>query len=162
MEKDARLATARRHAEARRFVEAERLLEEFLLEQPRSLTGWDLLGYVQYFAGRPADAERACRKALCIEPAHAYAKKGLGLCLAAQGNLELGLAELREAIALEPRWFDPRHDLCVTLLAAHRFEEAHAVVREALAVLPFHQGRLERLEAEINQKQSAYKSRDGA
>jgi len=161
MEADPRLAAAREHAEARRFAQAERLLGELLRDRPRSLPAWDLLGYVQYFAGRPADAERACREALSIDPAHAYARKGLGLCLAAQGKLEQGLEELRAAIELEPRWCDPRHDLCVTLLQAQRFEDARTVVREALAVLPFHRARLERLKNEIARAESAYKSRDG-
>ena len=77
-----KLAEARRLAEARDYVSTERLVREMREQDPDDLVLLDLHGYALYFLGRNDDAESVCRRTLELSPDHAYASKGLGLCLA--------------------------------------------------------------------------------
>ena len=80
---------------------AEPLLREVLEAEPDNLPALDLLGFVLYFLDRPEEGEQACRRALELEPDHAYAHKGLGLNLAKRGgDLEAALGHIRRAMAL--------------------------------------------------------------
>jgi len=123
-------------ASARRLTEADALLTALLDRDPRSVRGLDLLGFVRYFQGRHAEAEDACRRTLALAPDHAYAHKGLGLCLAAQGRLEDGLAELARARELKPGWFDPWWDTAVVLQGAGRHLDALAILDQACLAVP--------------------------
>jgi tetratricopeptide (TPR) repeat protein len=146
---DPRLEAAHLAANTGEFARAERLLHEVLAEDDGCLLALDLLGFVQYFQGRPAEAEQACRRAIAIAPNRAYSNKGLGLCLAKQGMLDEGLPFLRQAIALEPAWFDPRWDMAIVLLEAGRHDEALLVLDEAERAVPSERARFEQLRAEI-------------
>jgi tetratricopeptide (TPR) repeat protein len=123
-------------AQGRRLDEASALLEQVLADDDVNLRALDLLGFVRYFQGRPAEAESCCRRALAVDPDHAYAHKGLGLCLAKQGRVDEGVASLERAMSLSPGWFDPYWDLCVVLLEARRFGEVREVARRGAAAVP--------------------------
>lgn len=125
------LASARRLADLRNFPAAEEALRLALAAKPDDVAALDLLGFVLYFQDRPKEAEVACRRALELRPNHAYALKGLGLCLAKQGAVDEGVGFLDGAIAQDGRWFDPHWDLVVTLVAARRFDDAEAALERA-------------------------------
>jgi tetratricopeptide (TPR) repeat protein len=149
---DPRLVAAHEAANIGEFARAERLLHEVLSEDDSCLLALDLLGFVQYFQGRPAEAERACRRAIAIEPNRAYSNKGLGLCLAKQGKLDEGLPFLRQAIALEPAWFDPRWDMAIVLSDAGRFDEALEALDQAERAIPTELARYAQLRAELQRR----------
>ena len=146
---DPRLNEAQAAALRREFALAEQLIHQVLSDNDSCLLALDLLGFVQYFQGRPSEAEQACRRAIAIEPERAYSNKGLGLCLAKQGKLDEELPYLRRAIALEPQWFDPRWDMAIVLAEARRFEEALAVLAEAELAVPSEGARFAQLRQEI-------------
>jgi Tfp pilus assembly protein PilF len=146
---DPRLEAAHQAANRREFARAERLLLEVLSDDACSLIALDLLGFVQYFQERPAEAEQACRRAIAIDPKRAYSNKGLGLCLAKQGKLDEGLPYLREAIRLEPNWFDPRWDMAIVLSEVGRYDEALEVLAEAELAVPEAVARFAHLRDEI-------------
>jgi len=156
---DPRLDEAHRAATNGEFATAEQSLHAVLADDARCVLALDLLGFVQFFLGRPADAELACRRALAIKPERAYSNKGLGLCLAKQGKLDEGLPYLRKAIALAPDWFDPRWDMAIVLSEAGRHGEALDVLTEAAAALPEHRSRFDQLHQEIQRRQR--EARDG-
>ncbi|MGC4066583.1 MAG: tetratricopeptide repeat protein [Polyangiaceae bacterium] len=143
------LGEAQEAAVARDYARAERLLGLVLAAQPCEIRALDLLGFVLFFQGRYAEAERACRRVLDLDSRHAYAHKGLGLCLARQGRVEEGVACLEEAIRIEPRWFDPRWDLAVVFKEAARILDALRVLREAESELPEHRGRYSAFREEL-------------
>jgi Flp pilus assembly protein TadD len=88
-----------------------------------------------------------------LDPNHAYAHKGLGLCIAKQGgDVEVALASIRRAIELEPNWFDPRWDLVVTLLEAGRFDEARAELEQGRAAFPDRESRWSAMQSEIDKR----------
>jgi Tfp pilus assembly protein PilF len=146
---DPRLEAAYQAANRREFADAERLLLDVLSDDASALIALDLLGFVQYFQGRPAEAEQACRRAIAIDPTRAYSNKGLGLCLAKQGKLDEGLPYLREAVRLEPNWFDPRWDMAIVLSEGGRYDEALEVLAQAELAVPTAQARFAQLRGEI-------------
>jgi tetratricopeptide (TPR) repeat protein len=102
---------------------------------PDDLTLLDLGGFVCFFLGDYLATESYCRRALALQPDHAYACKGLGLALARQGRVDEGVQSLERSIALAPEWVDSYWDLAVALLEAGRSDEAlHAVERAEKAV----------------------------
>jgi Flp pilus assembly protein TadD len=147
------LKGARAAARSRDYDQAEFLLRNVLQDEPDNVAALDLLGFVLYFRGRPAEAEQMCRRVLELEPNHAYAHKGLGLCIAKQGgDVEVALASIRRAIELEPNWFDPRWDLVVTLLEAGRFDEARAELEQGRAAFPDRESRWSAMQSEIDKR----------
>lgn len=152
---DPRLEAAFRCANDGEFAGSERLLQEVLDEDDACLLALDLLGFVQYFLGRPADAEQACRRALAIDANRAYSNKGLGLCLARLGKLDEGLVYLHRATTLEPTWFDPRWDTAVVLSEAARYVEALEVVAQAERDIPAERPRFTQLREEIRRRMEA-------
>lgn len=152
---DPRLQGAHQAATHGDFQLAEQLLCLVLSDDAGCLQALDLMGFVQYFQGRPADAESSCRRALAIDPARAYSNKGLGLCLAKQGRLDDGLPYLLEAIRLAPDWFDPRWDLAVVLFDAGRFEHALEAIAAAEAAIPAERVRFAQLRAEVLNRSAA-------
>jgi Flp pilus assembly protein TadD len=147
------LRGARAATQSRDFEQAEYLLRNVLQDEPDNVAALDLLGFVLYSRGQPAEAEQLCRRVLQLLPDHAYAHKGLGLCMAKRGgDLEQALASIRRAIELEPRWFDPRWDLMVTLLGAGRLDEARQELELARAACPDRERRWEAMEREIGRR----------
>ncbi len=151
---DPRLEAAHLAANLGEFARAERLLHEVLSEDETCLVALDLLGFVQFFLGRPAEAEQACRRAIALDPERAYSNKGLGLCLAKQGKLDEGLPFLRHAIELEPAWFDPRWDMAIVLSEGGRYADALEVLAQAERVIHTEQARFAQLRAEILKRSS--------
>jgi tetratricopeptide (TPR) repeat protein len=143
------LGQAHDAAIARDYVRAEGFIAACLTLQPNDVAALDLLGFVLFFQGRYVDAERACRRVLDLDARHAYAHKGLGLCLARQGRIEEGVTCLLEAIRLSPDWFDPRWDLAVVLSEADRIREAIEVLRQAEAELPGQRASFVRFRTEL-------------
>ena len=76
------------------------------------------------------------RKSLEITPLGAYARKGLGICLADQGKVDEGISELHHAMALKPLWVDPVHDLAMVLLKAKRYEQSIQMMERAMELEP--------------------------
>jgi GTP-binding protein len=132
---------ARSAATAGRLDEAIGLCHTILSGDPRHRGALDLLGFAHFFKKEFAVAEQWCRKTLDLYPEHAYAHKGLGLCLARQGKLDDGLPHLREAMRLEPKFFDPYWDTAVVLRDAGRYAEALEVLRHGLSQCPERMGR---------------------
>ena len=132
---------ARSAATAGRLDEAIVLCHAVLSGDPRHRGALDLLGFAHFFKKEFAVAEQWCRKTLELYPEHAYAHKGLGLCLARQGKLDDGLPHLREAMRLEPKFFDPYWDTAVVLRDAGRYPEALEVLRRGLSQCPERMGR---------------------
>ena len=109
---------ANRLAAEQKLDEAAELLDQVLDRDPGNIGALDVLGFVRYFQGDAEAALECCRRSLAIEPAGAYALKGMGICLAEIGEVDEGIAALETAIALRPDWADPHHDLGVVLLKA--------------------------------------------
>jgi tetratricopeptide (TPR) repeat protein len=133
---------ARDAAQAKRFDEAIRICNEILAEDPQHRGALDMLGFAHFFKKEYEVAETWCRRTLEAYPDHAYAHKGLGLCLARQGKLDEGLKELHEAMRLEPKFFDPYWDTSVVLREAGRYAEAAEVLRRGIVECPDRAGRI--------------------
>ncbi len=144
--RDPRLRAAQTAATERRLDDADLLLEELLAEAPDSLPALDLLGFVRFFQGRYAEAEAACRRCLELDPGRPYALKGLGLCLARQGQLAAGRAALEEAMVRKPGWFDPYWDLAVVLRDAGLPADALTVLARGRAAVPSRAADFDRFE----------------
>lgn len=151
---DEMLRQAKEAAQARELETAAALLEQVLSEAPDTLQALDLFGFVRFFQQRFAEAEEYCRRALELSPDHAYAHKGLGLCLARQGHVDQGQASLQRAISLKPGWFDPYWDLAVVLRDAGRLQEALAVLARAQVAVPRHRARLLSFSRQLRARQA--------
>lgn len=122
--------------EAQRFAEARQLLEGGLQDSPDDVEAIDLLGFVCFFLDDFPASLRWNRRALEIDPQHAYALKGLGLCLHRLQRSEEGLESLALANAIDPSFLDAWHDRAVVLFELERPDEARAVLEEALQQNP--------------------------
>jgi tetratricopeptide (TPR) repeat protein len=131
-----KLAIAREAAIKGNYAQSEHLLRQVLDANPSELEALDLMGFVLFFQGEPGEAAEMCLSALRLDPEHAYAMKGLGLCLSRLGDVDSGIAWLVRAISKQPDWFDPRWDLAVVLIDNGRRPEAVAVLKAAVAALP--------------------------
>jgi Flp pilus assembly protein TadD len=85
---------------------------------------------------------RCNHESLKVNPLGAYARKGLGVCLADQGKIDEAVSEIHHAMALKPLWVDPVHDLGVILYRAGRFEQALRYLEQALEMDPKLQAKL--------------------
>lgn len=130
------LKSASAKAKAGANEEARDLLEQAVELDAGSTRAWDLLGFVRWALSDIAGAEECNRKSLAIKPLNAYAHKGLGVCLADQGRVDEGVAELHHAMALKPLWTDPVHDLAVVLFRAGRYEESLRWLRQLVEMDP--------------------------
>jgi len=98
----ATLAEARRLADAGRFDDARVRCETYLASRPASADGYFLLGLVESGAGRPAEAERALRRSLYLEPRHDQALQLLALERERLGDArEAALLRRRARLATE-------------------------------------------------------------
>ncbi|MBN2344040.1 MAG: tetratricopeptide repeat protein [Deltaproteobacteria bacterium] len=140
---------AKSFAAAGKLSQAEVALQQILQIDPDYLPALDLMGFVQYFLKRPDVAQTFCERALAQHPNHTYALKGLGLCLAAQGFIDEGVAQLAKAVALAPTYFDARWDLAMVLMRAERNDDAKAIVTAAMAAIPEQQHRFMKLLAKL-------------
>src|SRR6266699_1835836 len=92
------------------------------------------LGY--YSSGRFADAEQLSRQILSIYPDHAHSIHLIGLLEHHQGNPEIALKRIGEAIALNDRVPEFHHNFGNVLREAGRLEEALTAYQRALALKP--------------------------
>jgi GTP-binding protein len=143
---------ARKAATAGKHDEAIARCNEILAADPRHRGALDLLGFAYFFKQEYSTAEGWCRKTLEHYPQHAYAHKGLGLCLARQGKLEEGLPHLREAMRLEPKFFDPYWDTAVVLREAGRNAEALEILRRGIEQCPERAPRAKALLEELERR----------
>lgn len=97
---------------------------------------YDNLGFLNYFKGNPEVALEYCDMVISMNPRHAYAHKGRGVCLSALNRVDEGIQSLLKAISLEPSFFDPYHDLAVVLLNAGRKKEAKKWAQRAYQLDP--------------------------
>jgi hypothetical protein len=96
--------------------------EEALTSEPRNqdvaYSAFNNLAYCLNRAGRPGDAEAACRRALEILPGRFNAHKNLGIALEMQGRFEEAATSLLAAVRI-----DPQHPVAMrrlrVLLGAH-------------------------------------------
>jgi tetratricopeptide (TPR) repeat protein len=116
--------------------DAAEMLEQALELDADNVRALDLLGYVRWCLGDYKGSEEVNRRSLEIRPLGAYARKGLGIVLAEQGQVDAGISELHHAMALKPLWVDPIHDLCMVLLKAERYEQAVPMLERCLEMEP--------------------------
>lgn len=149
------LVQASAAAEAKQLEGAATLLDQVLAQDANNLRALDLFGFVRFFQNRFSEAEQYCRRALVIKPNHAYALKGLGLCLAKQGKLEEGITSLERAIGNAPGWFDPYWDLAIVLNDAGRYEQAVGVLERGQRMVPDKRSELASFAARISSQAAA-------
>jgi tetratricopeptide (TPR) repeat protein len=87
-------------------------------------------------AGRLAEAERACRQILVIDPDHAQTLHLLGLIEYQRGRSDAGIERIRKAIMRDSRDAAFHHNLGNILRARERHTEALACYEQALALAP--------------------------
>ena len=91
--------------------------------------------YLHYDFNIPA-AEEAVERALELDPYNAIAIQQRGLCLAARGQAEDALADLRRAVQLEPLNVHFQWNTCMFLYFSRRYDEAIALCHKALELDP--------------------------
>jgi tetratricopeptide (TPR) repeat protein len=101
------------------------------------------VGLALQYKERHADAVRAFRQALALEPAKkeielslAVSEEKLALEHVMAGKAEEGMRELEEAVRLDPGGASARQNLAALYAEAGRFKEARALAREALRLNP--------------------------
>jgi tetratricopeptide (TPR) repeat protein len=140
---------ARTAINAHDLGEARASVQQGLHLSPDHMVLLDMAGFICFFLGDYAATEGYCRRALAINPEHAYACKGLGLALARQGRVDEGVATLERSIALAPNWADSYWDLGVVLMEAGRSDEALQAVERAEKAVPSEAKRLQALAQSI-------------
>jgi Flp pilus assembly protein TadD len=130
------LEQARTAAQGRDYATAEKLAREVTQSEPDNVAALDVLGFALFFLGRYEEGEKVCLRTLELAPDHAYAHKGLGLCVAKRKATDQAVAHLKRAMEPKPDWFDPYWDLAVTLVEAGRWSEAVEVARSGRAAVP--------------------------
>jgi predicted Zn-dependent protease len=113
---------------------AEPLLRAALQREPRSVTGYTLLGSA-LAAREPADrfaapAEAAFREALRLDPASPEAAYGLGLLLLREGRSREALSLFRDLLRRAPDSLRARFQYARALSAAGQTEAADAALRD--------------------------------
>lgn len=98
------------------------------------------LAHAAYARFELGDYDR-CRelneRALALAPDNALARAGLGLAHVRGGDLEQGIAHLRDSLALcTPDYMDPFLDLAIVLLEQQRHFEARAVLEQGRELSP--------------------------
>jgi len=83
-----------------------------------------------------ADAAKAYRKAIEINPRFANAYAGLAMALAAEGRTDEAIAQLTKAIEIEPALAEARFNLSGLLVSRRRMPEALAQCLEAVRLKP--------------------------
>jgi non-specific serine/threonine protein kinase len=119
------------HAKAREAT-AEALRLDETLSNAHSGAGFIAL---QYDHDWPA-AVRAFRRAVQLNPSNAQARAGLAFFLAARGQFEEALTEMRLGLELDPLSLVINTDLCEILYLARRYPEALEQCQDALELDP--------------------------
>jgi predicted O-linked N-acetylglucosamine transferase (SPINDLY family) len=89
-----------------------------------------------YDAGRPDQAEAACRRVLATEPGHLDALNLLAVAQQAQGRLDDAIGTYQRLIGIAPDFAEVHANLGVALWRHGRRAEAIAAYRRAVAIKP--------------------------
>jgi len=143
------LSAASKAASSRQLDAAEPLLLQALGREPNNLNALDLLGYVYFFQGRYAECARLCEKALTIQPGHPYALSGLGMALAKQGDVALGIEKLEAAMTAAPEQPEPYWDAAVLLIEAQEPMRAASILKKGIEFSPRNASRFSALLSKI-------------
>jgi len=103
---------------------------------PRMGTAWVTLGQALRAAGNTADAERACRHAICLDGMNALARMGLGELMTATGRAAEAVREFELALSRQPALVGAHLGLGNALAMMGRNEEALARYSQALGLKP--------------------------
>jgi Flp pilus assembly protein TadD len=95
---------------------------------PRDAALWNDLGYYHYERGNWAEAERALRKALELEPEHQKAWTNLGLALGQAGKYQEALVAFEQVV----RPAEARCNLAFVMNTQGKRDEARQLYQEAL------------------------------
>lgn len=136
-------------AERGELDSASELLDGLLRDFPEDEEVLDLAGFVRFFQGRFREGEAICRKAIELNPKHAYAHKGLGLHLARQGRVQEGIGALEDAIQLDPTFFDPYWDLAIILHENGMNDRVLELLGIAKAAFPNRAAEIEQFERSV-------------
>jgi TolB-like protein/class 3 adenylate cyclase len=101
---------------------------------------WTSLGDLHWWSWRWAEAEKAYRRAIELNPSYATAHDWLGYLLVVTGRFDKGLAEVELARRLDPLSATTRADACRAATFARRFDAALEHCRAALEIDPDHAG----------------------
>ena len=104
--------------------------------EPGDAAGWHARAVACFEAGRFEDAERACRRLLEIDPAHAKGQANLGAILQRRGADDEAERCYRAAIAAQPGFAQAWFNLAMLLLGRGRHAEALAPLEEAVRLEP--------------------------
>lgn len=124
-------AKVQENARTQEFQLTALYLGRLLDLEPDDIEGWKLKGFCEYMCGNAGLCELANRKALELNVNDTYARKGLGLALCLQGNMEEGLRELEKAAAQAPDDPDCLQDLITSYMKAGEHEKAAAALKNA-------------------------------
>ena len=99
--------------------------------EPDHLDVLKQLGFLYWKLGDYGKSQECNEKIIAMAPSDVSALKGLGVCLANQGQLDKGIMCLKQSIALADHVFlDAYHDLAAVLVNHGRAEEALNVLEE--------------------------------
>jgi len=120
----------------RNFNGSEALLRRAIKLNPSWPLPYSALGRLlgRHAVGRMADAERALRRAIEIDPTLAEAHDSLAVVLRLQGRLEDAAASAQRAVDLAPESVGPHNNLANLLAALQRYDEAEEQYRLAISL----------------------------
>ena len=125
--------------EAGRAREAARLARDLLEREPNEASSWGILAYTlkQKGGGRNrAEAERALRKALDLDPGYSWAARELSVLLAERGAAQEAEDVLREALDASPADAETLYTLALLEGRKGRFLEERELLEKALEARP--------------------------
>jgi tetratricopeptide (TPR) repeat protein len=115
-----------------RLDEAEGELTQALSHESANMNAVYLLGAVLEQQGEFPDAIATYRRALQLDPEHAYTRQSLGRLLLNTGATDEGRKHLLEAARLDPDNASPYVDLGNSFLREQNTDQASAMYRRAL------------------------------
>ncbi len=125
--------------EAGRAREAARLARDLLEREPNEASSWGVLAYTlkQKGGGRNrAEAERALRKALDLDPGYSWAARELSVLLAERGAAREAEEVLRESLETSPEDAETLYTLALLEGRRGRFREERELLEKALEARP--------------------------
>jgi TolB-like protein/Tfp pilus assembly protein PilF len=118
------------------FARIEAEIEKALADDPDSAEAQASLGFARLLEWKLADAERALRRAVALNPNYPTGHHWLGTCLTNIGWIEEGLAEYRRAADLDPFSFRILENYGNALNQAGRRSESLLYLNRALELQP--------------------------
>jgi protein O-mannosyl-transferase len=112
------------------------LWQDTVAKRPDNPRARNNLGQALVTAGHAEEAVLEFRRAIELQPHHAFAHASLAQVLLARGELADAEVHLRAALAADPRWVDAWVNLGLTLARLGRTTEAIAAYEAALAIDP--------------------------